>query len=147
MKTWCVYHFIHVHTPYRYIPKLIITGVPEGETVTKDLLSRAGYQYQEFGLPWANHAVTQVDPQESPADLQEITWAELLNRATTPLNAEDETPIEQLVRVVSLLGLGTFELNMADTDGTARLTWEKDGIGCGTQFHRRSVDRLLVITQ
>ncbi|MCL6478503.1 MAG: hypothetical protein K6T65_08800 [Peptococcaceae bacterium] len=69
MKTYCVYHFIHIHTPYRYLPKLVITNVPDDVMVTEDLVDRAGYDFSEFGIPWANHYLTVVDPVDSPADL------------------------------------------------------------------------------
>jgi len=29
MATWCVYHLIHVRTPWQYIPRLVITDVPD----------------------------------------------------------------------------------------------------------------------
>jgi hypothetical protein len=68
-RTWCVYHLIHVQTPHQHIPKLVITEVPESETVDTDLLERAGFQFGEFGIPWANHMLEEVDVKESPADL------------------------------------------------------------------------------
>ena len=61
MATYAVYHLIHVHTPYRYIPKLVITNVPEGKEPSEDLLERAGYQFGEFNIPWANHVLAKVD--------------------------------------------------------------------------------------
>jgi len=57
MSTWAVVYVIHVHTPYRHIPQLFIENVPEeiegGEL--RSLLTKAGYQFGEFGIPWANH--------------------------------------------------------------------------------------------
>ena len=94
MAIWCVYHLIHVRTPYQYIPKLVITDVPEGEAVTEDLLERAGYMFGEFNVSWANHVITLVDVRESPADLvarirqgevERIAWPSLVARATAPL--------------------------------------------------------------
>lgn len=95
MATWCVYHLIHVRTPHQHIPKLVITDVPEGEKLDKELLERAGYLFSEFGIPWANHVLTQVDAKESPADLvarlrqgegERISYADLVARAESPLS-------------------------------------------------------------
>lgn len=57
MSTWAVVHFIHVQNPPRHIPRLFIEDVPEdvGEGELRSLLTRAGYQFGEFGIPWANH--------------------------------------------------------------------------------------------
>jgi hypothetical protein len=94
MATFAVYHLIHVRTPHQHIPKLVITEVPEGETVTQDLVERAGYMFGEFNVPWANHVLEQVDVKESPADLvsrirqgegERITYADLGARAEAPL--------------------------------------------------------------
>lgn len=94
MATWCVYHFIHVRTPYQYIPKLVIRDVPDDVNLTADLLERAGYQFGEFGIPWANHALERVSAKDSPSDLvarirngggARITYAELVSRAEEPL--------------------------------------------------------------
>jgi len=93
-KTWCVYHLIHVRTPYQYIPKLVIAEAPEGEAVTTDLLERAGYQFGEFGIPWANHVLEQVDVQDAPSDLvarlrrgegKWIIYDDLVKQANAPL--------------------------------------------------------------
>jgi|YNPBryantNP2012_1023418.scaffolds.fasta_scaffold83531_1 hypothetical protein len=94
MATWCVYHLIHVRTPWQYIPRLVITDVPDDTEVTTDLLERAGYQYEEFGVPWANHGVERLDPKSSPSDLvarvrngagERIRWSDLVARAEAPL--------------------------------------------------------------
>ena len=94
MATWCVYHLIHVRTPHQHIPQLVITDVPEDAEITRDLLERAGYQFGEFGIPWANHVITRVDAQESPADLvarirngawRWIAYGDLVSRAFEPL--------------------------------------------------------------
>ena len=94
MSTWCVYHLIHVRTPHQYIPKLLITDVPEDEEVTTELLERAGYQFEEFNIPWANHVLAQVDARESPSDLvarirkggfDRITFSDLAAKAAEPL--------------------------------------------------------------
>lgn len=63
MSTWAVVYVIHVHTPYRHIPQLFIEDVPEeiegGEL--RSLLTKAGYQFGEFGIPWANHYLAPQD--------------------------------------------------------------------------------------
>jgi hypothetical protein len=63
MSTWAVVYVIHVHTPYRHIPQLFIENVPEeiegGEL--RSLLTKAGYQFGEFGIPWANHYLAPQD--------------------------------------------------------------------------------------
>ena len=92
--TWCVYHLIHVRTPHQHIPKVLVVDVPEGEEVTEDLLERAGYQFSEFNIPWANHVLEEVDVKDSPSDLvariregdfERITYADLVERAEEPL--------------------------------------------------------------
>ena len=94
MSTYCVYHLIHVQTPYRHLPKLLIEDVPEGGQVTEELLERAGYQFQEFNIPWVNHVLEEVDAETSPSDLvarireggfERITYADLVERANEPL--------------------------------------------------------------
>ena len=94
MNTWCVYHLIHVRTPYQHIPKLVITVVPEGEEVTKELLERAGYRFGEFNIAWANHILEEVDVKESPSDLvarireggvPRIAFDDLVAKARAPL--------------------------------------------------------------
>jgi len=94
MATWAVVHLIHVRTPHQHIPRLIITGVPEEEEVTRDLLEQAGFQFGEFGTPWANHYITRVEPGKSPSDLvgrardpyvPRIAWTDLLARANAPV--------------------------------------------------------------
>lgn len=93
-KMWCVYHFLHAHTPHQHIPVLVVTDVPDGESVTVGLLERAGFQFGDFGVPWANYHIVQVDPKTSPADLvgrirrgegRRISYKELVERASRPL--------------------------------------------------------------
>jgi hypothetical protein len=57
---WVVYHVIHVRTPHQHIGKLLVTDVPEGKTEddVKSALTRNGYSFSEFHIPWANHALT-----------------------------------------------------------------------------------------
>ena len=92
--TWCVYHLIHVHTPHRHIPKLLITGVPQGVTPTEDTIERAGYLFGEFNIPWANHVLDKVSAKDSPSDLvgrirqgdaRRITWGDLIALAEEPI--------------------------------------------------------------
>lgn len=94
MATFAVYHLIHVRTPHQYIPKLVVTDVPGDEELSKELLERAGYQFREFGIAWANHALTEVDVMKSPSDLvarirqgagERIAWANLVAQAKAPL--------------------------------------------------------------
>ena len=94
MATFAVYHMIHVRTPHQHIPKLVITDVPEGEELSEELLERAGYQFGEFDIPWANHVLEQVDAKGSPSDLvarirsgegEWIAWPDLVAQAEAPL--------------------------------------------------------------
>jgi hypothetical protein len=57
MSTWAVVYVIHVHTSYKHIPQLFIEDVPEEieEGELRSLLTKAGYQFGEFGIPWASH--------------------------------------------------------------------------------------------
>jgi hypothetical protein len=91
--TWAVYHLIHVRVPHQHIPKLLITEVPDGEEVTRELLERAGYIFGEFGIPWANHYITELDS-NAPSDLigrardpqvPRIAWADLVAQASAPV--------------------------------------------------------------
>ena len=94
MATFAVYHMIHVRTPHQHIPKLVVSDVPEGEELSEELLERAGYQFGEFNIPWANHVLTEVDVKESPSDLvarirsgdgERIAWGDLVAQAEAPL--------------------------------------------------------------
>lgn len=93
MATWAVVHLIHVRVPHQHIPRLLITGVPDGQAVTRDLLERAGYQFGEFGIPWANHYIARID-RNSPSDLvgrarspevPRVAWEELVRMAEAPV--------------------------------------------------------------
>jgi len=72
MATWCVYHWIYYTTPHKHVtehvPRLVITDVPEGETVTREQVERAGYRPHDYGIPWENHFLKPVT-QDLPADL------------------------------------------------------------------------------
>jgi len=59
MNVWAVVHVIHQHAPPRHVARLFITDVP-GDVTPRDLtraLTRAGRQFGEFGIAWANHYV------------------------------------------------------------------------------------------
>jgi len=93
MKTWVVYHLIHVRTPHQYLPQLVISGVPDDKKITREMLERAGYQFGEFGIPWANHCIECIS-QTTPSDLiyrlrqgagERLTWEKLLSRIEAPL--------------------------------------------------------------
>jgi hypothetical protein len=93
MATWVVYRLIRALTPPQHIPKLLITQVPEDRKVTRDLLERAGFFFEEFGELWANHYIEKIGP-DSPSDLvgrarnpsvPRITWAELVEQANAPV--------------------------------------------------------------
>jgi len=63
MATWAVIHHIHVSTPHQHIPQLFIENVPEDveEGELRSLITKAGYQFGEFGIPWANHYLAPQD--------------------------------------------------------------------------------------
>ena len=93
-KTWCVYHLIHMQTPHRHIPKLVITEVPNDKPLTTELLERAGYLFTEFGIPWANYVLEPVEAHDAPSDLvarlrqhegERISYSDLMAKATAPL--------------------------------------------------------------
>lgn len=92
-KSYVVYHLLHQRTPYEYIPKLVVTDVPDGAELTRDLFARAGYEFSEFGIPWANHDVWPVNA-GLPADLvrrlrnysgEVIAYGDLVAKANAPL--------------------------------------------------------------
>jgi len=57
---WAVVHLIHVRTPHQHIAKLFIKNVPEDVSAKqlRSALTRAGWQFGEFGVPWANHYIS-----------------------------------------------------------------------------------------
>jgi len=73
MTVWAVVHVIHQRAPHRHIARLFITDVP-GDVTAHDLtraLTRAGRQFGEFGIPWANHYVA---PRAAWRDEVEGAW-------------------------------------------------------------------------
>ncbi len=93
MKTFCVYHFIHVRTPYKYRAKLFVTDVPEVNSLEIDeiesALVRAGYYFGEYGIEWANHYVEELDADSDDqlwqswnrGETETVTWSYLRERA------------------------------------------------------------------
>ena len=85
MKTYVVYHLIHVRTPHKYIAKLFVTGVPDDKEVDWDLVDEVE-DFGEFGVTHANHYIEQLTPQSESslkrafrhAEAEEITYEELL---------------------------------------------------------------------
>lgn len=83
---WAVVHLIHVRTPHQHIAKLFIEDVPE-EIDAKQIrsaLTRAGYQFGEFNMSWANHYLSPQDEWEDEVvgawnrgDVKTIDWAEI----------------------------------------------------------------------
>jgi len=70
---WAVVWHIHQRTPHRHVAQLFITDVPRDVTA-RDLqraLTRAGRQFGEFGIPWANH---HLEPREEWEDEVEGAW-------------------------------------------------------------------------
>jgi hypothetical protein len=71
--TWAVVQYIHIRTPHRSIARLFITDVPgdvDAHTLRR-VLTRSGYQFGDFGIPWANHYVA---PRENWDDEVEGAW-------------------------------------------------------------------------
>lgn len=92
---WAVVYLIHVQTPYRHIPVLFIEDVPEDveEGELRSLLTKAGYQFGEFGIPWANHYLT---PEEKWKD--EVAGAYERGDVKT-ISYDDIAPKEAMRRV------------------------------------------------
>jgi len=73
MNVWAVVHAIHQGAPPRHVARLFITDVP-GDVTARDLtraLTRAGRQFGEFGIAWANHYVA---PRAAWRDEVELAW-------------------------------------------------------------------------
>lgn len=81
-----VVHLIHVNTPHQHIPKLFVKGVPGDAPNLKPLLEGKGYQFGEFGIPWANHYLQEglrdaedgVKGAWTRGDVETIDYADLL---------------------------------------------------------------------
>jgi len=70
MKSYVIYHVIHIHTPHQYHPKLVITDVPDEVDLSEEDVNRGGYEFGEFGMAWANHSLRQIaDKKDLPAEL------------------------------------------------------------------------------
>jgi len=86
MNVWAVVHVIHQHAPPRHVARLFITDVP-GDVTARDLtraLTRAGRQFGEGSVPWANHYVApraawrdEVEGAWNRGDVACIAYAEL----------------------------------------------------------------------
>lgn len=91
MATGCVHYLIHITTPYHYIPRLVITDVPDDAVVTADMLQSAGYTFGKYGVLRPNYGLARLGG-DSPGDLvarirhgegECITWDELQRRTST----------------------------------------------------------------
>ncbi|MBI4504964.1 MAG: hypothetical protein HY691_05465 [Chloroflexi bacterium] len=89
MATWCVHYLVHVTTPYTYVPRLVITGVPDDAVVTADLLQGAGYTLGKLGILRPNYGLARLG-EEAPRDLvqsvrqgegEHVSWDDLLCQA------------------------------------------------------------------
>lgn len=117
---WAVVHLIHVRTPHRHIPKLFIEDVPE-EVDAKEVrsaLTRAGYNFGEFGMPWANHYLAPEPEWEDEVvgaynrgDVRTIKW-------------DDIAPKEDIKRVTLRLPLEVWQAVAAAA--------EKQGVSINT---------------
>jgi hypothetical protein len=77
-----VYHLIHVTTPYRHIPKLVIADY----FASKEEINQAGYWFGEFGIPWANHYVLHF---ESKADIPADAIPAIMNGKVEILSRQE----------------------------------------------------------
>jgi len=84
--TWAVYHLIHVRTPHQHLAKLFIEGIPEGKGKgdIESALTRNGYEFGEFGIPWANHGLValpdapdQVIGAYRRGEVETVKWADI----------------------------------------------------------------------
>jgi len=84
MSVYCVYHVIHIHTPYRYIPKLFITDVPADQTVGWAMVDELA-SFGEFHIAHANHEIQQITSLSPPSikrayregGCHQVTYSEL----------------------------------------------------------------------
>lgn len=83
---WAVVHLIHVRTPHQHIAKLFIKNVPEDVSAKqlRSALTRAGWQFGEFGMPWANHYLSSETEWEDEVvgaygqgGVKTIDWSEI----------------------------------------------------------------------
>lgn len=90
MSTWCYYSKSLFH---QYVPRLLITYVPDDKTVTEDMVKRAGYLPKE-GSIGETYDVVRLDMEDSPAELigrirrskvERITYADLVAQIDAPL--------------------------------------------------------------
>jgi hypothetical protein len=97
MATWAVIHHIHVSTPHQHVPLLFIEDVPEDveEGELRSLLTKAGYQFSEFGIPWANHYLS---PEEDWKD--EVVGA--YQRGDVETITYDDIALKEEIRRVTL---------------------------------------------
>ena len=90
MKSYVVYHLIHVQTPHQHNPELVITDVPDGVELTEDDVTRFGYLFGEVGSAWCNYVLQEIiDKDKMPADLvaqlysdsyKTVSYNELINK-------------------------------------------------------------------
>jgi len=59
-KTYLIYHLIHVHTPYQYILKVIVKNATSEKEAKKACEAAGIVGLSEFGIPWANHHITDL---------------------------------------------------------------------------------------
>ena len=59
-KTYLVYRFIHGCTPNRYTLKVIVKNATSEEEVRKTCQAAGLVGISEFGIPWANHHITDL---------------------------------------------------------------------------------------
>ena len=60
MKSYVVYHLIHVNTPHQHNPKLVVKDVPDDVNLTTEDVDRGGYQFGEFGSAWCNYYLEEI---------------------------------------------------------------------------------------
>lgn len=89
MATWCVYYLVHVTMPYHYLPRLVITDVPDDATVTADVLQSAGYPLGKLGILRPNYGIARLG-EDAPRELVQrvregegdcVAWDDLVRQA------------------------------------------------------------------
>ena len=100
---WAVVHLIHIRTPHRHIAKLFIDNVPEDVTAKqlRSALTRAGWQFGEFGVPWANHYLSPETEWEDEVvgayrqgGVKTIDWSEIAPHEVNVKRITLRLPIE-----------------------------------------------------